>query len=602
MTDNVNQSQNNKVVRTMNGNKCKNHREDKLLVVLLCAGVSFSGIAETINISAGTTNETTLSEMAASPVAEYAFGDASAALVVKGTLAPSGGLASSVTFTNTVSGSGGRLVFDSSGMSDHGSVSNGLFATYSAKTVAENLSLTFVTNVTGILFYRANYSDSKHFYQAGFYPGYWNASAFPFQMRASDGAGTVYCAKSRIRQAGDDITVVVERVGKKSDVDLSYTFADDELSNQGIAGSVDGLNYGIYGCGVEWSTKGAAMTVTLDGTNATGTAGCVDLFGSPSVPLKASVTTRGGLPVGGTVNVYGGAELEVNLPSTKRVAATNLCVHPGGTLYLLGSYNVDANYGFHIDGGTLRFFSDGSVVEESYNRLYHLTLSNGARVTGGSPICCMWDRFYCTVTGSSPSYCDAILRLNADRDSRFAYFDVDDVTGDEAADFIVNRPMVQNNVDAVRTSILKRNSGTMLLAATNSYPHLTRIESGTLKLGVSDCLPATNEVWIARGATLSVADATTNALGHVSFTGAATLEIGAGSRLAIDSVSFDGGATATIAGPFGDRSLRIGTSACLSSAELAKFSCESGVNGRVKQDAAGWLYPAGRSGLMLIFR
>ena len=53
------------------------------------------------------------------------------------------------------------------------------------------------------------------------------------------------------------------------------------------------------------------------------------------------------------------------------------------------------------------------------------------------------DRFYCTVTGSSPSYCDAVLRLNADRDSRFAYFDIDDVTGDDGADFIVNRPMAQ---------------------------------------------------------------------------------------------------------------------------------------------------------------
>ena len=578
------------------------------LVAILAGMTSAVAFADTVDIPAGTTNETTFSEMAASPVAEYAFGDSSAALVVRGTVAPSGGVASQVTFTNRVSGSGGHLVFDSSALSDHGSVSNDVFATYQARTVAEGLSLTFVTNVTGLLFYRSGWGDSKHFYSPGFYPSYWNASSFPFQMRAADGAGTVYCVKSRIKQAGDDITVTVERVGKSSEVDISHTFEDGELSNTGIAGSVEGLNYGIYGCGVEWATTGAVMQVALGGTNETGTAGVVDIIGSQAVPAKVTVTTRGGLPVGGTVNVYDGAVLEVNLPSVTRVSTTNLCVHPGGTLYLLGSYNVDANFYFNIDGGTLRLFSDGSAIEESYNRLYHVNMSNGARVTGGSPILCTWDRFYCTVTGSSPSYCDAVLRLNADRDSRFAFFDIDDVTGDDGADFIVNRPMVQyeSSSGTVRTSVLKRRAGTMLLNAVNSYPHLTYVTDGTLKFGVSNCLPSTNEVKIIGGAALAMADATTNAVGLVTFernaARASRLVLGANAQLSIDSVAFDSGASVSVVGTLGERSLRIGTSACLSAAELAAFTCEAGWNSRVTQDTDGWLHPAERKGMLLIFR
>ena len=577
----------------------------KLLVFVLGMMVAVPIRADVIEISAGNTNETTFSEMAASPVAEYAFEDSSAALVVRGTLAPSGGVASEVAFTNTVSGPGGHLVFDSSALTDHGSVSNDVFATYTQHTVAEGLSLSFVTNVTGLLFYRSGWGDSKHFYEPIFYPNYWSASSFPFQMRATDGSGTVYCIKSRIKQVNDDITVTVEKVGKSDEVDISHTFADSELSNTGIAGSVEGLNYGIYGCGVEWATTGAVMRVALGGTNETGTAGIVDIVGSQAVPIKVSVTTRGGLPVGGTVNVYDGAELDVNLPSVTRVSATNLCVHPGGTLYLRGSYNVDANFYFNIDGGTLRLYNDGSAVEESYNRLYHLNLSNGARVTGGSPICCTWDRFYCTVTGSSPSYCDAVLRLNADKDSRFAYFDIYDVTEDDAADFIVNRPMVQYS-GTERTTVLKRRAGTMLLNTTNDYPHLTYITAGTLKFGVSDCLPATNEVKIVGGAALAVADAMTNAIGLVTFernvAGSSCLVRGANAQLTIDSVVLDSGASVSVTGSIGERSLRIGTSACLSAAELAAFSCEEGYNSRMKQDAAGWLHPAVRKGTVFLFR
>ena len=158
----------------------------------------------------------------------------------------------------------------------------------------------------------------------------------------------------------------------------------------------------------------------------------------------------------------------------------------------------------------------------------------------------------------------------------------------------------------VRTQVLKRRPGTMQLNAANSYPHLTYVTAGTLKFGVSNCLPSTNEVKIVGGAALSMADATTNAVGLVTFernvAGASRLVLGANAQLSIDSVAFDSGASVSVVGVLGERSLRIGTSASLSAAELSAFTCEAGWNSRVTQDADGWLHPAERKGMFLIFR
>ena len=144
--------------------------------------------------------------------------------------------------------------------------------------------------------------------------------------------------------------------------------------------------------------------------------------------------------------------------------------------------------------------------------------------------------------------------------------------------------------DFATTQNIEINGGVLSLGA--SSLSLAQNVSGT---GVLEFAPESGTQTVSVGAN----DAPT--LGAARFSGTVTLEVASGGTIAFDSVSFAEGAIVNLVVPVSaaDASVRVGTTASLTSAELAHFR----VDGKpVKhQTEDGWLV-AGALGLAIIFK
>ncbi len=159
--------------------------------------------------------------------------------------------------------------------------------------------------------------------------------------------------------------------------------------------------------------------------------------------------------------------------------------------------------------------------------------------------------------------------------------------GDLCARF---RSWMRINGDFASTQNIEVNGGVLSLGA--SSLSLAQEISGT---GTLEFSPESGTQTVSIGADASLT------VGAARFSGTVTLEVASGGTIAFDSVSFAEGAIVNLVVPArtANASVRVGTTASLTSAELAHFR----VDGKpVKtQTDDGWLV-AGTGGLTIIFR
>jgi autotransporter-associated beta strand protein len=140
-------------------------------------------------------------------------------------------------------------------------------------------------------------------------------------------------------------------------------------------------------------------------------------------------------------------------------------------------------------------------------------------------------------------------------------------------------------------SFTKAGSGTWTFSGTgNTYTGGTRIEAGTLRLGVNEALPSSTAITLA-GGTLDAGTFDDLTLGTLTLSGNAAITLGSGAELwfADSSAATWGDFTLSIGGSFANgSSIRFGTTAGgLSQAQLAKITV--GGLGGYTLDSSGFL-------------
>jgi autotransporter-associated beta strand protein len=148
-------------------------------------------------------------------------------------------------------------------------------------------------------------------------------------------------------------------------------------------------------------------------------------------------------------------------------------------------------------------------------------------------------------------------------------------------------------------SLVKENTGTLTLSATNTYTGATTINGGTLALGANNAI--TNASAISIGNATLGAGTYADTLGTLAVTGTATIHLGAGAALAFagsSAVSWPG--TLNVTGNFvSGSSLRFGTSSSgLTQAQLSKISVAGLSN--LSLDSNGYLQGSSPGTLIVI--
>lgn len=276
-----------------------------------------------------------------------------------------------------------------------------------------------------------------------------------------------------------------------------------------------------------------------------------------------------------------------------------------GCLMVLGNRNwlLDNFFPYELDGGELRlggFAPSGNAQMNQY--IDSIVFRDGARLTGRSPRVGYLHSGEWRVRGEKPSVCETGVALNGHVDgARWLKLYVDDVTDDETVDFAVEGPIIRavngGELAQPNCGVWKLGKGTAKLESACTYSGETKVTDGTLLLGTSQCILATNKVTVA-GGTLALAEGTSQAFGIFAFgAGTNTLEIAKGATVTFGEMTF------------GDDVLAINVtgedaSTCVFPRMPARIR-RSGLllNGeRAMQDAEGHVVPYEPQGAVIIFR
>ena len=337
---------------------------------------------------------------------------------------------------------------------------------------------------------------------------------------------------------------------------------------------------------------------------------------SADAPLAAWTTSATVLPSNGVVTVGPYAELTLN-GHVQNPKWTQYRVMTNGTLRLNGTWQTSHYDPIDLVGGTLRLrdLEDDATSAQTY--VNFLTLMDGARVLG-KPARVGPQTFVrpgsWIVSGDSPSYCESgivVTGRGGDQEQTFC-FNVNDVTGDEAADFVVSGDIVdygtfQPSDENWNVHVVKDGAGTLQIAGV-TLPNELAVSNGTLRIsgnctfGVSRKRAATSENTKAEivlaGGDLEVAEASTNAIGVVKVKHAdeygtpewVPLTLRDGSSLTMDGIEFDSGMALRVSTNLGKTaSLRI---IDLPESKRIRIRCGEGDDEmRVRNNSSGWLVP-----------
>lgn len=323
-----------------------------------------------------------------------------------------------------------------------------------------------------------------------------------------------------------------------------------------------------------------------------------------------------GLPKDGTLDVGANGIVTIS-HSTK---ATRMFVHDGGIVYQATNniFALSMPVNVSLDNGTIALGGspmDSSIKETgtfAFAALHLVRFANGADITGHIPrVGYGVDIYpYWHVTGSSPSSCSAGFRLF---ESPSFVLDVEDVTDSPADDFTIGGVIDRNADETTKvlatTPVIKIGSGTVSVTA----------ELGDQRPAVDYGLVVSNGVWrfasdkasnasldvLLKGGRLAVASDVDAVLGKVALGVASEIALEDGASISIaaptDANWPEKRLSFTVAGDFAlnrATQIRIGTSACLTDAQLSRIR----INGlRVVQDEDGYLAGT-KFGILLLVR
>lgn len=257
-----------------------------------------------------------------------------------------------------------------------------------------------------------------------------------------------------------------------------------------------------------------------------------------------------GLPGNGRVDVCDGGTLVVGEEGYTTFPGGGTCpiaVSQGGELIQLARRDAQfANtfpYGqvLTISGGTLHLGYGATLTKPDVDLVdtagssyvNNLTLSDGAVVTGhaarvGLNAVCTWK-----VGGSSPSVWEPGISLVGVKTSAGGTFnlDVEDVTGDAAADFTIGGEIRRYNSAGYSCTLVKSGDGTLLLKGfAELTDHPVRITGGAIALGADGVFASGCNLSLEGGGLVGTAG-TVNSVGTVALTEDSPVAVEAGATL-----------------------------------------------------------------------
>lgn len=322
---------------------------------------------------------------------------------------------------------------------------------------------------------------------------------------------------------------------------------------------------------------------------------------------ELEITTAASLPALGGIVVNNG-NLLLNAPGlTHHLSSVgglnnSITVFAGGTLTLAKQFNAGHSRPIILDGGTMN--STFNNAADGVNYVCNLTLKNGARVTGNSLRTGYGSEPTFRVQGSSPSSIEAGLYMVSGNWS----LEVDNVTGDEAADLTISGNL--HNMSGYGPQwTYKRNAGTVSLSGNNAaYTGPVFIEAGAITLDSDNALTAANSVTLAGGSLVSTTF--NNSIGNITLNtgairmgtekltaGTATLAGNTEITLSTGTLVFANSSGTTwstdknldLVGTFKSKSIRFGTTAGgLSPTQLSAITL-NGKRTNFTLDAEGYL-------------
>ncbi len=325
--------------------------------------------------------------------------------------------------------------------------------------------------------------------------------------------------------------------------------------------------------------------------------------GANGAKMITSVTSANGLPAAGEAHVSDGT-LRLAASGTPGGGTTKIVVHSGGdfrnaTAWQLGNPSYQDVV---LDGGSL--FTDS----ESFY-IFYATLSNAVLKGTWSPRVAYSSTYgYWHVIGTEPTtvldggyYWLNVYGANnaaSARSGNYAFrIEVDDVTGDDEADFIV--PALRGAAGRADNNyqwfwLEKYGPGTMKVKNNSKDLKLeSKLYGGTLLLAGSNIM--TNEVQFLGGG-IAVDAGKSNSLGQLTASKPGTITVGAGGSLSFASFAPDGNLaqkSIMIDAPLRENVLKFNTALTGEQRRYFRWKDETAPNGswRVAQDSAGYLHP-----------
>jgi autotransporter-associated beta strand protein len=317
------------------------------------------------------------------------------------------------------------------------------------------------------------------------------------------------------------------------------------------------------------------------------TNGTIKIFGSRSAPKTVVIEDKDALPINGRVEVFEYAQLDLNVPNLTGSYVlggidhgSDIYVHENARLLISKPCQLNANSSsVFIDGGIVAF-TPASDNTDSSVYFYELTLKDGARIVGRDPrVRRRGGGAKLNVRGEKPSYCDSgiVLWAESPDDPGALKIDVEDVTKDDAADFTINGSLRLTSNESYRNcTVYKTGAGTLRLNGHSDYMNPTRIQGGTLLLGVNDAMHSGMSI-ACEGGSLAVDGGTTNTLGSLRLASSAVVRIDADAKLSFadsSAESWDEKVLLTVEADLNEQSVRFGeNSAGLTGFQLRRIRC-----------------------------
>lgn len=300
-----------------------------------------------------------------------------------------------------------------------------------------------------------------------------------------------------------------------------------------------------------------------------------------------------------SVTVHDGGVFCIQNKSSK---AREFVMESGGEIVQNGLWTISQDSKLFLRGGTFVVGNDliGKKPTSEQGGLYlnRVTFEDGGRISGLIPKSGYYSEPVWNVLGTHPAILESGIALtSADGATKdqVCQFNVEDVTGDDAADLVIGGCICYGSWNKI--GIRKTGVGTVLATARNEASlHPLRVEGGLWKLGATSCMTPAHVVELS-GGSLGSAAGVSNAIGQVSLANNTIcgIELEAGSELDLSHLALGANSRLNVVTDE-SATARLRVLTPCSEAELRQIR----VNGkRAAQDSDGCL-KAGNFGLVLV--